>query len=34
LTPEGLQYSKELIIAWNAFVQNVSNLIEQGDFPK
>lgn len=34
LTPEGLQYAKELIIAWNAFVLNVSNLIEQGDFPK
>jgi PadR family transcriptional regulator PadR len=34
LTPEGLQYSKELITAWNAFVLNVSNLIEQGDFPK
>jgi PadR family transcriptional regulator PadR len=34
LTPEGLQYSKELITAWNSFVLNVANLIEQGDFPK
>jgi PadR family transcriptional regulator, regulatory protein PadR len=34
ITPEGLRYSKELISAWNAFVGNVANLIEQGDFPK
>jgi PadR family transcriptional regulator, regulatory protein PadR len=32
LTPEGALYSKELVLAWNAFVQNVSNLIEQGEF--
>lgn len=34
LTEEGLQYAKELVTAWNEFVLNVSNLIEQGDFPK
>jgi hypothetical protein len=29
-----MAYSKELIVAWNAFVLNVANLIEQGDFQK
>ncbi|WP_256759233.1 PadR family transcriptional regulator [Cohnella sp. WQ 127256] len=34
LTPEGLLYVKALTIAWNEFVKNVGNLIEQGNFPK
>lgn len=32
LTPEGALYSQKLIVAWNDFVKNVANLIEQGEF--
>jgi Predicted transcriptional regulators len=33
LTPDGLEYAKEMIAAWNAFVASVTELINEGEFP-